>query len=149
MAFIKLSLPAIVGIATALPQISLPSPLIPTIPGVTEPLSSDAPPLPILQLPTPPLPDPGYTPSDIRPEKIGYFWTASGDNEHADFLASYSLDDDTFGTLLRVAEVPTSGNSPHHLGSCNTSVCHLRLLMTIQAHQRMANISGVAGCSRY
>jgi len=27
------------------------------------------------------------------------------------------LDDDTFGTLLWVTDVPTSGNSPHHLGS--------------------------------
>ncbi|KAI9671310.1 MAG: hypothetical protein M1831_004219 [Alyxoria varia] len=114
----KLALAAFVGSVAAhpkaKPQLSLPG--IPTIPGVTEPLSSNAPPLPILQVPTPPLPDPGYTPSDIKPKKIGFFWTASGDNQHADFLASYSLDDDTFGTLLRVVEVPTSGNSPHHLG---------------------------------
>jgi selenium-binding protein 1 len=47
---------------------------------------------------------------------VGYFWTGAGDNKHADFLASYSLDDDTFGTLLRVVDVPSSGNSPHHLG---------------------------------
>ena len=106
---------ATVAVAAALPQISLP-PLIPTIPGVTEPLSSNAPPLPILQLPTPPLESPPYTASDIRPKKIGFFWTAAGDNEHKDFLASYSLDDDTFGTLLRVVDVPSSGNSPHHLG---------------------------------
>lgn len=33
-----------------------------------------------------------------------------------DFLAAYSLDDDTFGTFLWLADVPTSGNSPHHLG---------------------------------
>ena len=116
MAPTKLALYALAGLAAALPQISLPDPIIPTIPGVTEPISSNAPPLPILQPPTPPLPDPGYTPSNIKPKKIGFFWTASGDNEHADFLASYSLDDDTFGTLLRVVEVPTSGNSPHHLG---------------------------------
>ena len=97
------------------PQISLP-PLIPSIPGVTEPLSSNAPSLPILQVPTPPLESPPYTPSNIKPKKIGFFWTAAGDNQHKDFLASYSLDDDTFGTLLRVVDVPSSGNSPHHLG---------------------------------
>ncbi|QIW98574.1 hypothetical protein AMS68_004092 [Peltaster fructicola] len=97
------------------PQIHL-DPLIPSIPGVTEPLSSNAPPLPILQVPTPALPSPPWTGSNIRPKKIGYFWTGAGDNEHADFLASYSLDDDTFGTLLRVVDVPSSGNSPHHLG---------------------------------
>ncbi|KAI1846412.1 hypothetical protein JX265_011909 [Neoarthrinium moseri] len=95
--------------------ISLP-PLIPSIPGVTEPLASNAPPLPILQLPTPPLASPPFTSSDIKPKKIGYFWTGSGDKLHADFLATYSLDDDTFGTLLWVTDVPTSGNDPHHLG---------------------------------
>lgn len=26
------------------------------------------------------------------------------------------MDDDTFGTLLWITDVPTSGNSPHHLG---------------------------------
>ncbi|KAB8356705.1 hypothetical protein FH972_024281 [Carpinus fangiana] len=101
--------------ASALPQISLP-PLIPAIPGVTEPLSKDAPPLPILQLPTPPLPSPEHKVSNIRPKKIGFFWTGSGDHEHKDFLASYSLDDDTFGTLLRIVDVPSSGNEPHHSG---------------------------------
>ncbi|KAF2756739.1 hypothetical protein EJ05DRAFT_512360 [Pseudovirgaria hyperparasitica] len=95
--------------------LSLP-PLIPSIPGVTEPLASNAPPLPILQIPTPPLPSPPFTGSNIRPKKIGYFWTAAGDNQHADFLATYSLDDDTFGTLIWVTDVPSSGNSPHHLG---------------------------------
>jgi len=64
------------------PQLSLP-PLIPSIPGVTEPLASNAPPLPILQVPTPPLPSPPFTPSNIRPKKIGYFWTGAGDNIHA------------------------------------------------------------------
>jgi hypothetical protein len=67
--------------------------LIPSIPGVTEPLSSNAPPLPVLQLPTPPLPSEPYTVSNIRPKKIGYFWTGAGDNEHADFLVTTSLDD--------------------------------------------------------
>ncbi|PGH01483.1 hypothetical protein AJ79_07921 [Helicocarpus griseus UAMH5409] len=96
-------------------SLSLP-PLIPLIPGVTEPLTEGLSlPLPILQLPTPPLESPPFTPSNIRPKKIGYFWTASGDNMHKDFLATYSLDDDTFGTLIYVTDVPSSGNSPHHL----------------------------------
>ncbi|KAF2720936.1 hypothetical protein K431DRAFT_346836 [Polychaeton citri CBS 116435] len=115
MSVLALSLAAFVGSASALPQISLP-PLIPSIPGVTEPLSSNAPPLPILQLPTPPLPSPPWEGSEIKSKKIGYFWVGAGDNQHADFLASYSLDDDTFGTLLRVVDVPSSGNSPHHSG---------------------------------
>lgn len=62
-------------------DLSLP-PLIPSIPGVTEPLTSNAPPLPILQLPTPPLDSPPFTPSDIKPKKIGYFWTGAGDKQH-------------------------------------------------------------------
>lgn len=96
--------------------ISLP-PLIPSIPGVTEPLSTNAPPLPILQVPTPPLESPPFVGNqNLKPKKIGYFWTAAGDNNHKDFLATYSLDDDTFGTLLWVTDVPSSGNSPHHLG---------------------------------
>lgn len=61
--------------------LSLP-PLIPSIPGVTEPLASNAPPLPILQVPTPPLDSPPFTPSNIQPKKIGFFWTGAGDNEH-------------------------------------------------------------------
>jgi hypothetical protein len=62
-------------------SLSLP-PLIPLIPGVTEPLTNGAPPLPILQIPTPPLESPPFTPSNIRPKKIGYFWTGAGDNKH-------------------------------------------------------------------
>ena len=128
MSLYKIALGAFFGLAAALPsqsptkrQLSLP-PLIPLIPGVTEPLSENAPPLPILQLPTPPLPEVPWTGSDIKAKKIGFFWTGSGDNEHADFLASFSLDDETFGTLLRLVPVPTSGNSPHHLGnSCYTA----------------------------
>jgi selenium-binding protein 1 len=72
--------------------ISLP-PLIPAIPGVTEPLASNAPPLPILQVPTPPLDSPPFTASNIKPKKIGYFWTGAGDNQHKDFLVTASLDD--------------------------------------------------------
>jgi hypothetical protein len=64
------------------PQLSLP-PLIPTIPGITDPIVSNAPPLPILQVPTPPLPSTPFTGSNIKPKKIGYFWTGAGDNEHA------------------------------------------------------------------
>lgn len=97
--------------------LSLP-PLIPQIPGVTVPLLADNQiPLPILQLPTPPLESPPFTASSIKPKKIGYFWTGAGDNKHKDFLATVSLDDDTFGTIIDVTDVPTSGNSPHHLGT--------------------------------
>lgn len=64
------------------PQLSLP-PLIPHIPGVTDPLASNAPPLPILQVPTPPLESPPFVGSNIKPKKIGYFWTGAGDNIHA------------------------------------------------------------------
>ncbi len=64
------------------PQISLP-PLIPSVPGVTDPIVSNAPPLPILQVPTPPLASGLFTGSNITPKKIGYFWTGAGDNEHA------------------------------------------------------------------
>ncbi|KXH56920.1 hypothetical protein CSAL01_11739 [Colletotrichum salicis] len=92
-------------------------PLIPSIPGVTEPLASNAPPLPILQIPTPPLESPPFTGANIKPKKIGYFWTGAGDNIHKDFLVTASLDDDTFGQIIALTDVPTSGNSPHHLGS--------------------------------
>jgi hypothetical protein len=68
-------------------------------------------------VPTPALESPPHeVNSQIRPKKIGYFWTAAGDNKHKDFLATYSLDDDTFGTLIAITDVPSSGNSPHHLG---------------------------------
>jgi hypothetical protein len=97
-------------------QFSLP-PLIPSIPGVTDPIASALSiPLPILQIPTQPLSTPAWNGSDLQPKKIGYFWTGAGDNEHADFLAAYSLDDDTFGEFIWLADVPSSGNSPHHLG---------------------------------
>ncbi|KAI4160391.1 MAG: hypothetical protein LQ342_005802 [Letrouitia transgressa] len=99
-----------------IPQISLP-PLIPSVPGFTDPIGTLVPPLPVLQPPTPAKPSPPFVGSDIKPKKIGYFWTGAGDNDHKDFLAAYSLDDDTFGTFLWLADVPTSGNSPHHLGS--------------------------------
>lgn len=61
------------------PQVSLP-PLIPSLPVDTTPL---APPLPVLQVPTPALPSPPFQGSDIKPKKIGYFWTGAGDNNHA------------------------------------------------------------------
>jgi hypothetical protein len=73
--------------------ISLPNALIPSIPGVTVPLASNAPPLPILQLPTPPLPDIPFQVTNVKPKKIGYIWTGAGDNIHADFLVGLSLDD--------------------------------------------------------
>lgn len=79
-------------------QISLP-PLIPAIPGVTEPLADNAIPLPVLQLPTPPLDSPPFTGSNIKPKKIGYFWTGAGDNKHKDFLITMSLDDVSFSSI--------------------------------------------------
>lgn len=77
----KSSLVYAVSLASLGKCLSLP-PLIPLIPGVTEPLTENAPPLPILQVPTPPLESPPFTPSDIKPKKIGYFWTGSGDKFH-------------------------------------------------------------------
>lgn len=62
-------------------SISLP-PLIPKIPGVTEPLYDIVPPLPILQAPLPPLDSPPFTASDIKPKKIGYFWTGAGNKRN-------------------------------------------------------------------
>ena len=62
--------------------VSLP-PLIPSVPGFTDPIGSLAPPLPVLQVPTPPKVSPPFTGSDIKPKKIGYFWTGAGDNDHA------------------------------------------------------------------
>ncbi|CAH0040421.1 unnamed protein product [Clonostachys rhizophaga] len=97
-------------------QLSLP-PLIPAIPGVTEPLTDLAPPLPVLQVPTPPLPSEPFEVVNIKPKKIGYIWTGAGDNKHKDFLATVSLDDDTFGSFISITDVPSSGNSPHHLGT--------------------------------
>lgn len=115
MSHFKISL-GLVGLAAALPQVSLP-PLIPNIPGVTVPLNGVAPPLPVLQLPTPALDSPAHAVNTtLRPEKIGHFWVGAGDKQHKDFLATYSLDDDTFGTLMSLADVPTSGNEPHHSG---------------------------------
>lgn len=86
--------PAVEGYSKRSPLgISLP-PLIPAIPGVTIPLLPDAaPPLPILQIPTPPLDSEPFEVQNIRPKKIGYFWTGAGDNHHKDFLATVSLDD--------------------------------------------------------
>ena len=74
-------------------DLSIPKGLIPSIPGVTEPLASNAPPLPVLQLPLPPVESEPFTPSKLRPKKIGYFWTGAGDNIHKDFLVTTSLDD--------------------------------------------------------
>lgn len=86
--------PAATGISRRSPLggLSLP-PLIPAIPGVTEPLVDAAPPLPILQVPTPPLDSLPFETKNIKPKKIGYIWTGAGDNHHKDFLAAISLDD--------------------------------------------------------
>lgn len=86
-----------VGKRSPLGGLSLP-PLIPNIPGVTQPLADGVPPLPILQVPTPAL-DTDSSESqkinlkNIKPKKIGYIWTGAGDNHHKDFLAAISLDD--------------------------------------------------------
>lgn len=77
----KYSIASIASLVALGECLSLP-PLIPTIPGVTEPLTSNAPPLPILQVPTPPLESPPFESSDIKPKKIGYFWTGSADKFH-------------------------------------------------------------------
>ncbi|RPA74718.1 hypothetical protein BJ508DRAFT_30569 [Ascobolus immersus RN42] len=103
------------GSPVAKAQLSLP-PLIPAIPGVSDLINNLSPALPILRVPTPPLASPPFTPSTLKPKKIGYFWTGSNDKQHKDFLATYSLDDDTFGTLIDITDVPSSGNEPHHLG---------------------------------
>lgn len=58
-------------------------PLVPSVPGFTDPISQLAPPLPVLQAPTPALTSPPFQGSDIKPKKIGYFWTGAGDNNHA------------------------------------------------------------------
>lgn len=92
-------------------DLSIPKGLIPSIPGVTEPLASNAPPLPVLQLPVPPVESEPFTPSDIRPKKIGYFWTGAGDNIHKDFLVTASLDD--VSSTNRGAEFP--GDLPSEL----------------------------------
>ena len=116
MAPVLSTLLTLASVASAFPQYTLP-PLIPRIPGVTVPLSKNAPPLPILQPPTPPLPSPKHkVNSKLRPKKLGFVWTGTGQKEYKDFLAGYSLDDDTFGTLLSITEVPSSGNEPHHSG---------------------------------
>jgi hypothetical protein len=78
----------------SLPGLSLPGPLIPEVPGVTDVLTNNAPPLPVLQVPTPPLDSPPFTVvKGLKPKKIGYFWTGAGDNKHKDFLVTTSLDD--------------------------------------------------------
>lgn len=61
--------------------LSLP-PLIPDIEGVTVPLYNIVPPLPVLQAPLPPVDSPPFTGSEIKPKKIGYFWTGAGDKMH-------------------------------------------------------------------
>ncbi len=45
---------------------------------------------PVLQLPTPPWIAP-FTASNIKPKKIGYFWTGAGDNIHRTSLVTASL----------------------------------------------------------
>lgn len=128
----RLAAAAVFGLVAALPaseeqqskrQISLPGSLIPKIPGVTDILSGIDLPLPILQLPTPPLDSPPYTPSNIKPKKIGYFWTGAGDNKHADFLASYSLDDVSLPTLVGIDWTLTLHHTGHFRDSSSCDRC--------------------------
>lgn len=79
--------------------LSLP-PLIPSVPGFADPISQLAPPLPVLQVPTPALPSPPFQGSDIKPKKIGYFWTGAGDNNHAGMS---SKDLFTFPVLIKLS----------------------------------------------
>lgn len=87
---------SLLGLLPLSQALSLP-PLIPKIQGVTTPLIQPLydliPALPVFQAPLPPLDSPAFTPSNIKPKKIGYYWVGAGDKEHADFLATYSLDD--------------------------------------------------------
>ncbi|KAJ6263891.1 hypothetical protein Dda_0028 [Drechslerella dactyloides] len=91
-------------------------PIIPKIPIITDPLADViSPEIPVLRVPTPPITSPPFSSSNLKPKKIGYFWTGPGNIDYADFLAVYSLDGDTFGTFITLVDVPTSGNEPHHL----------------------------------
>lgn len=83
-----LSLALLASVVPITQALSLP-PLIPSIPGVTEPLASNAPPLPVLQVPTPPVDSPPFEPSDIKPKKIGYFWVGAGDKIHKGAFLCY------------------------------------------------------------
>ncbi|RVX74847.1 hypothetical protein B0A52_01124 [Exophiala mesophila] len=106
----------IASLAYRVVSLSLP-PLRPSIPDAAEPVSSKVGELLVRHEPPPPLDSPPFQcDKSIKPGKIGYFWTGSGDKSYKDFLATYSLDDDTFGELLWVTDVPTGGNEPHHLG---------------------------------
>ncbi|KAK6330590.1 hypothetical protein TWF718_002789 [Orbilia javanica] len=96
--------------------LSIPGSLIPKIDdSITNLLYNAIPSLPILRPPLPPIASPPFTSSSLKPKKLGYFWTGAGNIAYADFLAVYSLDDDTFGTFITLVDVPTSGNEPHHL----------------------------------
>lgn len=103
--------------APAKRQLSIEGSLVPKVGNLTDIISNNAPDGVILQLPTPPVDSTPFNKSDIQPKKLGYFWTGSEDRKHRDFLAAVSLDDDTFGTFIDIAEVPTSGNEPHHVGA--------------------------------
>ncbi|KAJ3277636.1 hypothetical protein HK104_003118, partial [Borealophlyctis nickersoniae] len=92
--------------AAPAPQVGLP------------PLGGVLPPTPIVpvgQVLTAPL-DVPFNPPALKPKKLIYTWTGADDRTHKDFIATFSADDDTFGTLIAVTTVPTSGNEPHHIG---------------------------------
>ncbi|KAJ3037850.1 hypothetical protein HDV00_001265 [Rhizophlyctis rosea] len=71
--------------------------------------------VPINEILTPPK-DIAFNRPNLKPKKLIYTWTGADDRTHKDFLATFSGDDDTFGTLIDVTTVPTSGNEPHHIG---------------------------------
>ena len=60
-----------------------PLPIGTGVPGFPDPIDPSTPPLPVLVLPTPPLESPPFEGSDLKPKKIGYFWTGAGDKDHA------------------------------------------------------------------
>lgn len=85
MVLLPVVLGGMLGLALASPlndpPISIPTP-VPSVPPFTDPIIQTAPPGIVLQPPTPALESPPFTPSDLKPKKIGYFWTGAGDNKH-------------------------------------------------------------------
>ncbi|PWN43935.1 hypothetical protein IE81DRAFT_287912 [Ceraceosorus guamensis] len=113
-----LAVPTTREVAAEKRQLSIPDSLIPGInDNITSILQNILGPLPILQAPTPALSSPPFKQLSIKPKKVGYYWTGAEDRKHKDFLAVVSHDDDTFGQFVNIAEVPTSGNEPHHIGA--------------------------------
>lgn len=84
MSAVSLTFGLVLALAAASPVADLSVPqVIPSVPGFADPINQLSPPLPVLQVPTPALASPPFQGSDIKPKKIGYFWTGAGDNKHA------------------------------------------------------------------